>query len=211
LNGAYKSLSSGIGTASTVSVISGSTYIAGNTKTSTDWGVPCYWKDGAITILPYTSGTWAEMNGIYTDGTDLYFIGGLWTSSSDTPCIWKNGSLITLDFTSSSTCSQAQASGMLVYGGSVYVGGSLHNSSWSTMTPCYWKDGSYVSLSLPDGATSGCVWWFSNDGTNTYARGSYWTATSSQECYWSLDGTRHDTAYYTSYSSGGGNLSLTVQ
>ncbi|MFA6504831.1 MAG: hypothetical protein WCT14_01965 [Treponemataceae bacterium] len=62
-------------------------YVSGVTSAST----PCYWKNGAQTVLSVPAGDLGLATGIALSGTDVYASGFRVSGTVYTPCYWKNG------------------------------------------------------------------------------------------------------------------------
>jgi hypothetical protein len=78
-------------------ILSGaSVYVGGYVHTSA-WGMtPCYWKDGACTILSLPSAATDGMSwGLQVCGSDLIVYGGWWNSTESDDCYWLNGTYYT--------------------------------------------------------------------------------------------------------------------
>jgi hypothetical protein len=211
-NGTYYSLSDYPGQAQSVVVIGDDVYLTGNIWVSGNETDACYWKNGALTILPVGSATWGTAGGVTINGDDVYIVGFTTLNGVNIPCYWKNGTRT--DLTYGTATGGSQTCGIFVYNGVVYVCGYTHSMDWSTMTPCYWQDGTFVSLSIPANlsATGGGAWWLSYDGATIYARGSWWDSKGgNEECYWSLDGTYYGTTYYLTNATGGGSINVSIQ
>ncbi|MBJ7880400.1 hypothetical protein [Gelidibacter salicanalis] len=102
---------------------------------------PMYWKNFEPVVLDKRYG---EVWQITKSGTDVYAVGLINKSNSNstghTACYWKNQELVELE-------DDAQAYGIFVEGGDVYVSGAVGHKPVN-YRPCYWKNGVRVDLTF---------------------------------------------------------------
>ena len=111
--------------------------------------IPSLWINGKWTELSRIDpANLGQARGVFLDGTDIY-ISGITREVFDVPCFWKNGVRTDLPAAAKNHSSEGIAVGLYVFGGDVYVAGSM------SFMPCYWKNGVQISLSAPEAAWGG--------------------------------------------------------
>lgn len=111
--------------------------------------LPCYWKDGVLTLL--TTGTQANghAQNLAVNGTDVYIFG--WTESgvnylTNKPVYWVNGVIHTLPLPTG-TYGLAHEGGF-DSSGNLFIKGLVTSiSTWKNI-PGYWENGAWIPLSM---------------------------------------------------------------
>jgi hypothetical protein len=149
-NGSYTSLSlvgSGgtRGGAKAIAFSGGDVYMAGYSEVyGTYVDTACYWKNGVCNPLSGTN-SWSRGIAIAGDGS-AYCVGQMQVSGVWQPYYWKATSSTPGGTATALSALGGSADAVAISSGSVYIVGSVVNSSGVTV-PCYWKDGARIDLS----------------------------------------------------------------
>lgn len=128
------------GRATSVFVSGSDVYVAGYDMNNGTYAVPRCWKNGVA--LNMTSSAVGVAHSVWVDGSDVYVAGSEGPASGYLiATIWKNGTPTQLTDGSST----AEATGVTVAGGAVYVSGYIEGQ----VQRVYWKDGVAVPLTTP--------------------------------------------------------------
>jgi hypothetical protein len=109
-------------------------------KFNGQYSVACYWKNGVITPLSFTTDPTNQFapyggkaRGIALYGSDIYVVGSDELHGVNTACYWKNGVITHLD---NVAYDQSEATGITIQGNDVYISGYEQS-----LGAVYWKDG----------------------------------------------------------------------
>ncbi|HLZ89575.1 MAG TPA: hypothetical protein VKQ52_20115, partial [Puia sp.] len=136
------------GIASSIFVSGMDIYVAGWDMNNGAYSVPKCWKNGVA--LPMTFSVLGVAHSVYVDGSDVYVAGSQGPANGNfIATYWKNGTPTTL----TDGTSVAEATGVVVAGGSSYVSGYIEGA----VQRVYWKNGIPVPLATPN--TFDCSQW----------------------------------------------------
>ncbi|MBN9383758.1 MAG: IPT/TIG domain-containing protein [Chitinophagaceae bacterium] len=128
------------GRATSVFVSGTDVYVAGYDMINGAYGVPRCWKNGVA--LPMTFSVLGYTHSVWVDGSDVYVAGSEGPATGNLiATLWKNGAPTTL----TDGTSVAEATGVTVAGGAVYVSGFIEGQ----VQRVYWKNGVAVPLATP--------------------------------------------------------------
>jgi len=130
-------------------------------------GHGCYWKNGALKLLPLGQGrTYAGANAVTVDATGNVLIAGqVGVSASDSvPCVWKGGTLALLPLKNGGK--KGEATAVSAVGTDVFIAGTDGD------VPCYWKNGVQTLLHIDEKggyasvivAQGGAIWIGGSEG-----------------------------------------------
>lgn len=148
----------------------GDVYVGGSEN-----GKPVYWKNGVKHVLPTTTGSYARVNALAVDGTDVY-AAGLGADNDGQSLFWKNGietllgNVATVD---------GGAMSVAVWGTDVYV------CATDSGDAVYWKNGVRVTLAKFSNQNTADANAISLSGNSVYVAGAY----LGDAVYWK-DGTK---------------------
>jgi len=128
------------GIASSIFVSGTDVYVAGWDMNNGAYAVPKCWKNGVA--LPMTFSVLGVGHSVWVDGSDVYVAGSQSPATGNSiATVWRNGAPTTLTDGSS----VAEATGVTVAGGAVYVSGYIEGQ----VQRVYWKNGVAVPLATP--------------------------------------------------------------
>jgi hypothetical protein len=157
-------------------------YVAGSYSNGTV-SIPCYWKNGIKTDLPFTGYVHGRAEKIIVDGGNLYVSGSVDSGGEEFGCYWKNGVISLLS-------NNSYAQDMAIANGVIYIVGQYESGGY--YFPCYWVNGIKTDLSIPEDGY-GNASKISIFGGTIYITGQYaltsWSY--SKICYWA-NGARTD-------------------
>ncbi|MDB5159420.1 MAG: hypothetical protein JWR50_4127 [Mucilaginibacter sp.] len=177
-NGITTKLSSpGYSVATGIAVSGSDVYVCGDYAASPGfYHVPCYWKNGVLTLLNKDIPKNATAIAIVVNGGDIHVIvnAALTDQSNqqlDHIFYWKNGVVTPIDKDVSSS-----ATGLCVSGNDVYISGGENIAPFKAG---YWKNGTFVSF--PDMRYSLAI---AVHGNDVYIAGAYLSGGVSYAGYW---------------------------
>jgi hypothetical protein len=128
-------------------------YVAGTQANDNFNSISKYWINDFNQNTALTSGSFAQSNGIATQGNNIYVAGADGCGNSgctSTAKLWKNNSSNALSLTDGSTSAMAYCVG--VSGNTIYVAGYEFNSSGKRVARLWITNGNSVeTLSITDG------------------------------------------------------------
>ncbi|MDO6430037.1 IPT/TIG domain-containing protein [Flavitalea sp. BT771] len=152
------------GIASSIFVSGTDVYVAGWDMNNGSYAVPKCWKNGVA--LPMTFSVLGAAHSVWVDGSDVYVAGSEGPATGNSiATVWKNGSPTTL--TDGTTV--AEATGVTVAGGAVYVSGYIQGA----VQRVYWKNNIAVPLATP--GSYDCSQWgiYVSTAGDVYVSGVY--------------------------------------
>jgi len=151
-----------------------------------------YWKNGG-TPIKFSSGSEdrGEAEEIFVDSTGVY-LAGFYTSENKETVWYTDNGIETFLVTNNS---EANATGLMVKNGGVYVSGYYNNGVYPYVAT-YWKDGTKVTSDLFAEKSQGLDI-FVTDSEDIYVSGLYYDTTEKTfgSSYWRNDENGHNPLY----------------
>jgi uncharacterized membrane protein len=167
-----------------IALLGSDVYITGQTTSSRDKFIACYWRNGTRTDLVDPAGGKSSANAIQIVNGDIYIVGSATNAAGvEMPCYWRNG--VRTDLSALDGIRGGYANAVEVVGTTVHIVGGRYASDYGYAEPCYWRNGVRTDLPLPAGIEGGGTSAIRVSGNDIYISGTVGNSVSRYSpCYW---------------------------